>query len=245
MSISIVDPTMTPAKFNSNPANIKAFSSAIQTSLFDPANPTNVYVISDIVAVASQGRRLTGASRRLTGSSQNISVNFIVSVTNAKNVDPDIVNAKLAVTVNNGDFTTILNTIAVVTPGADASLQTSTAQDFNSTLNSPSAPPVPEQQSNAAAKSSIGVIIGSLGGCVAVMAICYYYYSKKKRINIAAAAAADAFSDTSKNSGVEMQNPIRSGVVNEKSHACEDEIPNSHASPEAPPAYPDVSELNV
>jgi len=222
MSISLMDPGMTPDKFNSNPSDIAAFTSAVQTSLFDPANPTNVYIITDIVAAVSQGRRLMATSRQLAGS-QGISVNFKVSVMNASNIDPDLVNAKLAVTVNNGDFATNLNTIAAATPGADPSLQTSTAQDFNSTLNSPSVPPVPEQQSKAAAKSSAGTIIGAVGGCFIVLAISYYFYSKKKQNEIAAAAAANTVLDE-KAEGVvvEMQNPIRRAA-----NVISDEIPKS------------------
>lgn len=208
MSMFIVADT-TAAKFNSNPANINAFKSAMQTSLFDPTNPSNEYIISDVKAADGTGRR-----RALT-STTGVSVKCTVSVENAKNVDPDTVNAQLAIEVNTGEFSSNLNAIASGTPGADASLKTSIAQDFSASLSSaPSDVPAPEQKSKNGAKSPTLGIIGGVCGVVFFAGAFFHFRNKRLQKEAADAQADSATNEKNFGDGLEMQqNPIQDSAA--------------------------------
>jgi len=158
--------------FNGDIAYADAFAGAIESALFDPDEPANVYEITKVQADAKIGT--TSRGRRLAAASAESKISFTVSV-NGQAVSQENVGGILTANVNAGLFDTYLQMSASNT-GATG-MQNATAEDCDVT---PTATSVPAGEEEVKKKGSIGAIIGAVAGVLVLGGIGYYFYSSKQ-----------------------------------------------------------------
>ena len=160
--------------FNGDIAYADAFAGAIESSLFDPDEPANIYEITKVQAEAKIETTSTGRRRRLAAASAESKISFTVSV-NGQAASQEDVGGILTASVNAGVFDTYLQMSASNTGAAD--MQNATAEDCGVT---PTAASVPVGEEEVKKKRSIGAIIGAVAGVLVLGGIGYYFYSSKR-----------------------------------------------------------------
>lgn len=197
LDMSLVVTGTSAAAFNNIPAYQTAFTATLQSALYDPNNPNNVYTITNLKATDTAVP--TGMRRALQSANSASTVSWTVTTNGAKGATADTVNAQLYTTVNNGDFSSQLAQYSAVN-GATG-LQSTSVSSLSSVPagsgggGGTGAPTSGGTSSKGGAGGAIG---GAIGGII-VLGLIYYYYTNSQKDVARQAAEQSAHTGASQN----------------------------------------------